>query len=88
MHRIKLALIRSGLTEVVFNPDAINAASAFDLRPELIECFCPILRAADAQVFRIDQIHPAVVLLIPFLYRIAAHFLALTSMLTTAGRLR
>ena len=88
MHRIKLALIRSGLTEVVFNPDAINAASAFDLRPELIECFCPILRAADAQVFRIYQIHPAVVLLIPFLCRIAAHFLALTSMLTTAGRLR
>ena len=73
---------------MVFDRAAVQVASAFDLRPELIECFCPILRAADAQVFRIYQIHPAVVLLIPFLYRIAEHFLALTSMLTTAGRLR
>lgn len=73
---------------MVFNPDAIHAASSFDLLPELIEGFRPTLRAADSQLFRLDQIHPAVVLLIPFLYRIAAHFLALTSMFTTAGRLR
>lgn len=48
----------------------------------MIECFGPILRAADSQPFRIDQIGPVGVVLSALVWRFAAGFIDWISMLT------